>query len=127
MQGRSRYVACRVARADRIPYPRIVEIEPVQGTPVRIPPGRVAIRLSEAHRNAYRRLYNSYQTHLAGLPVLRDRDFDGRAVKVTAAQLEALNRAFAGLVDEADKGSGAVFEAQADARSRLFKRTQYLS
>lgn len=104
-----------------------MEFERIQGTPVRIPPGRVAIRLSEAHRNAYRRLYNRFQTLLEGLPVLRDRDFDGRAVKVTPTELEALNRAFASLNDPPATTSGAVFEAQADGRSRLFKRTQYLS
>lgn len=124
----TRYVDYSVARVNLIPYPHMVEIEPIQGTPVRIPPGRVAIRLGEAHRNTYRRLYNRYQTHLAGLPILRDRDFDGRAVKVTPAQLEALNRAFASLgAEPLDSGSGAVFEGQADDRSRLFKRTQYLS
>lgn len=103
-----------------------MSIEPLSGTPVRMPPGRVAIRLTEAHHNAYRALYNRFRTLLDGLPVLRDRDFDGRAVKMTPAQLTALNRAFASLTDAAERGSG-VFDSQADDRSRLFKRTQYLS
>ena len=104
-----------------------MKIEPVQGTPARFPPGRVAIRLGAQHQLAYRRLYNEYRTILDGLPVLRDRDFDGRAVKVTPGQAEALNRAFASLAEVPPARAGAVFEAQADARSRLFKRIQYLS
>ena len=112
-------------RAFRMLWP--MEIEPVRGTPFRFPPGRVAIRLGEQHRLAYRRLYNRYRSILDGLPVLRDRDFDGRAVKVTPAQVDALNRAFASLAATQEPGAGVVFEAQADARSRLFKRTQYLS
>jgi hypothetical protein len=46
---------------------------------------------------------------------------------VTPAQLEALNRAFASLARPPKRGSGAIFEGQADDKSRLFKRTQYLS
>jgi hypothetical protein len=103
-----------------------VEIEPVTGVPVRIPPGRVAIRLDERHKSAYRALYARYRTVLDGLPVLRERDFDGRAVKVTPAQLEALNRAFASL-DAAEQSPANVFDAQERSRQRLFKRLQYLS
>jgi hypothetical protein len=65
-------------------------MDPIEGKPVRFPPGRVAIRLDESHRTAYRRLYASYRTILDGLPVLRDRDFDGRKVLVTPAQAAAL-------------------------------------
>ena len=101
-------------------------IELIQGGAVRIPPGRVAIRLNERHRSAYRRLYAAYGTILDGLPVLRDRDFDGRSVKVSKAQLEALNEAFAKLNAEAAT-PGSVFEAQEAGRTRLFKRLQYLS
>jgi hypothetical protein len=89
----------------------------------------VAVRLSAAHRQAYRRLYARYCTILDGLPVLRDRDFDGRAVKMTRQQLAALNAAFAS-AENAPNGAGAprtVFEAQQDQKTRLFKRTQYLS
>ena len=101
-------------------------IEPVVGAPVRFPPGRVAIRLDERHRSAYRRLYAAYRTILDGLPVLCERDFDGRAVKVTPAQLEALNAAFAGL-SAGEAKPGSVFEAQESARTKLFKRLQHLS
>jgi hypothetical protein len=101
--------------------------EPISGKPVRWPPGRVEIRLSEAHRNAYRALYARYQSILAGLPVLRDRDFDGRPVKVKPAQLEALNRALASL-GELPKGPiGTAYASQEAAKSRRFKRLQYLS
>ncbi len=75
----------------------------------------------------YRELYARYRTVLDGLPVLRERDADGRAVKVTPAQLVALNRAFADL-EEPDGGPPAsVFEAQEQSKNRLFKRLQYLS
>ena len=98
----------------------------IEGKSVRFPPGRVAIRLNEGHKSAYRRLYGHYQSILAGLPVLRERDFDGRAVTVTSSQLDALNRAFAAL-SEVDAPSGNVFSAQEASRKRLFKRLQYLS
>jgi hypothetical protein len=103
-----------------------VEIEPLTSSPVRIPPGRVAIRLDERHKSAYRDLYARYRTVLDGLPVLRERDFDGRAVKVTPAQLEALNRAFASL-SAAPLPPANVFDAQERSRQRLFKLLQYLS
>ena len=101
-------------------------MDQIEGRPVRFPPGRVAIRLTPEHRLAYRRLYARYQTILEGLPVLRDRDFDGRDVKVTPAQLAALNRAFASLGEDGN-APRTVFEAQHDQKTRLFKRTQYLS
>lgn len=104
-------------------------IEPIVGTPVRIPPGRVAVRLDERHRVAYRRLYQRSGTTLdQQLPVLRERDFDGRTVKMTPDQLEALNRALASL-SAAENGAArtSVFEAQEAAKTRLHKRTQYLS
>lgn len=103
-----------------------MEIEPVVGTPVRIPPGRVAIRLDERQKSAYRALYAGYRTVLDGLPVLREREFDGRAVNVTPRQLEALNRAFASLA-AAEPPPANVFDAQERSRQRLFKRLQYLS
>jgi hypothetical protein len=103
-----------------------MEIAPVQGTPTRIPPGRVAVRLNEDHRTVYRELYARYQTVLGDLPVLRDKDFDGRVVKLTPRQLEALNEAFSRRSGE-PKAGGGVFTAQERAKNRLFKRLQYLS
>jgi hypothetical protein len=101
--------------------------EPIVGTPVRFPPGRVEVRLNAGHRSAYRRLYALYRTIIDGLPVLReDRDFDGRPVRMSAAQLEALNAAFASLAASSSDGGGA-FDAQESGRTRLFKRLQYLS
>lgn len=100
--------------------------EPIVGAPLRFPPGRVAVRLEEGHRLAYRRLYQHYQSVLAGLPVLRDRDFDGRAVRMTARELAALNRALAGLEAPVDAPQDP-FEAQEQVRTRLFKRLQFLS
>ena len=104
-----------------------MDYEPIQGKPVRFPPGRLQIRLNEGHRSAYRALYASYQSILAGLPVLKTKDFDGRPVLVTSAQLEALNHAFAKLAEPAISAPTSVFEAQEAAKSVLFKRLQYLS
>ncbi len=101
-------------------------LEPITGKPVRFPPGRVEIRLDDKHRIAYQRLYGHYQSYLAGLPVLRSRDFDGRNVKVTPGELDALNRAFLA-VDAPTGGGPTAFDAQEHGRTRLFKRTQYLS
>jgi hypothetical protein len=103
-----------------------MEFGPIVGKPVRFPSGRVDVRLTAAHRRAYRRLYAAYRTNLDGLPILRDRDFDGRAVRMTARQLEALNKALAELA-VGDRNAKGVFAQQESARVRLFKRLQYLS
>lgn len=100
---------------------------PITGKPVRFPPGRLAIRLGEEHWFAYRLLYGRYQSYLAGLPVLRARDFDGRAVMVTREGLDALNRGFASLRDGRADTDGSPFGGQAQTRTRLFKRLQSLS
>ena len=74
----------------------------------------------------YRELYARYGTYLEGLAVLREADFDGRPVKVTRAELEALNRAFTSLSEPAPRSDSA-YGAQEASRTRLFKRLQYLS
>jgi hypothetical protein len=74
----------------------------------------------------YRDLYARYGTVLAGLPVLRESDFDERPVKVTPKELDALNKAFASLDSPAGAGDSA-FGAQEAGRTRLFKRLQHLS
>ena len=104
-----------------------MQYAPIEGKPVRFPPGRVRIHLTPGHRIGYRALYARYQTILSGLPVLRERDFDGRAVQVTNAQLEALNSAFEKLGEPKPAHHTSVFESQEEARRRLFKRLQYLS
>lgn len=102
--------------------------EPIVGTPVRIPPGHVAVRLDARYRLPYRRLYRRYQTELAGLPVLRDRDFDGRVVKMRGQELEALNVALARVLGGATDGRRPTpFGAQERVRTSLFKRLQFLS
>ena len=103
-----------------------MDFQPVEGKPVRFPPGYVEVRLDEGHRRLYRTLYARYCTILDGLPVLRDRDFDGRAVKMPAARLEAMNAAFQALAETKPTADGA-FGAQEAGRNRLFKRLQYLS
>lgn len=103
-----------------------MEYEPISGTPTRFPPGRVRIRLSQGYRRPYRTLYARYQSILAGVPVLRDRDFDGRTFTITATELDALNRALGVLGNDSSPGEAA-FSSQEAGRSRLFKRLQYLS
>ncbi len=100
---------------------------PVVGKPVKFPPRRVEIRLTPEHRSAYRRLYAAYRTILDGLPVLRDHDFDGRAVKMTPKQLEALNQAFTKLAPAERSAGEGVFGAQEAQITGLFKRLQHLS
>lgn len=104
-----------------------MELEPITGTPVRLPPGRVAIRLDERYRLPYRRLYDRYESYLSGLPVLRDRDFTGRRVLVTPAQLEALNAGLRKLAQENGAAPPTPFGQQERAKKRLFKRLQFLS
>jgi len=104
-----------------------METGQIVGKRVRFPPGRVEIHLKPEQRSAYRRLYAAYQTILEGLPVFRDRDFDGRAVSVTQRQLKALNQAFSKLEHEAGRAGDSVFGAQEAQKTRLFKRLQYLS
>jgi hypothetical protein len=103
-----------------------MDFQPIEGRPVRFPPGRVEVRLAPEHRRLYRALYARYRTIIDGLPILRDRDFDGRAIRITPAQLEALNAAFAALSASKPSGEGT-FGAQEAGRTGLFKRLQYLS
>lgn len=104
-----------------------MELEPIQGKPVRFPPGRVAVRLDERYRLPYRRLYDRYESYLSGLPVLRDRDFTGRTVLLTPAQLEALNAGLRKLAQEDGARPPTPFAQQERAKKRLFKRLQFLS
>ncbi|MDP9236480.1 MAG: hypothetical protein M3P30_03610 [Chloroflexota bacterium] len=104
-----------------------MDIEVVVGRPVRFRPGRLTVRLGERHRLAYKRLYATYRTLLDDLPVLREGDFDGKAVHMRAAQLEALNRGFASLATDTGGAVLGVFDGQEQSKSRLSKKVQYLS
>jgi len=104
-----------------------MDIAPITGVPTRFPPGRVRIRLDEEHRKAYQVLYAHYGTVIDGLPVLRERDFDGRPVTLGVEQLEALNRALANLSGPAQPPGTSAFGAQEQAKTRLFKKLQFLS
>jgi hypothetical protein len=99
---------------------------PVEARPLRFPPGYVEIRLGDPHRRAYRHLYARFRTYTDDLPVLRDRDFDGRPVRITKRQFEALSREFARLAAAPSAGDDA-FGRQEAGRNSLFKRLQYLS
>jgi hypothetical protein len=104
-----------------------MSLEPITGTAVRFPPGRIAVRLGPQYLLPYQRLYKHYQTQVTALPILRTQDFDGRVVKLTPAQLDALNAAFATYGEPTNGSGGDVFAAQERGRTRLFKRTQFLS
>ena len=102
--------------------------EPLSGRRVLAPPGHVVVKLPSALWPAYKLLHSRYQAYLAGIPMLAERDFDGkRGVKMTPKQLDALNAAFARLDAEGREAPQSVFEAQEQAKTRLFKRLQYLS
>ena len=102
--------------------------EPITGKNKRFPPPPgIEVRLAPDHQRLYRTLYARYATNLEGLPVLRDRDFDGRAVRMSQAQLDALNRAFAAESEPGLSSGESPFDRQAEGRSSLFKRLQYLS
>lgn len=105
-----------------------MEFTPITGRRTLAPPGFIAVKLDQKLWLPYKRLHASYQAYIAGLPMLAERDFDGkRNVKLTPAQLKALNTAFSKLADGGAASPTNVFEAQEEARTRLFKRLQYLS
>lgn len=104
------------------------EIGTVEGKPLRLPPGRLAVKLTPAQALAYRTLYGRYGTVLAGLPVLRERDLAGRRLTLRRTEVEALNAAFAKLQAAPDGGQAdAAFSAQERSKNRLSKRLQHLS
>lgn len=107
----------------------LMDFEPIQGKRVLLgPPGIVGVKLPPELWQTYKRLHGKYQAYLAGMPMLAVRDFDGkRTVKMTPDQLEALNDALAKVLSAPTGSPDSVFEAQEDARTRLFKRLQYLS
>jgi hypothetical protein len=104
-----------------------MEFQSIQGQPVRFPPGKVAIKLKPELWLPYKRLYARAGTSLSRLPRLRERDFDGRTVKITPTELASLNRGLARLQAPRKRETGTVFEAQEQGKTRLFKRPQYLS
>ncbi len=116
---------------DRVQSPKLtlMDFEPLQGKRVLLgPPGIVGVKLPPELWQTYKRLHGKYQAYIAGLPMLAVRDFDGkRTVKMTPVQLAALNDALAKVLAAPAGSPDSVFEAQEDARTRLFKRLQYLS
>ena len=103
-----------------------ITVDPIIGHSVRFPPGHVSITLSAEHRRAYLRLYGTYFP-LADMPALKDRDFDGRSIKMSRPQLAALNRRFRALADEADPGPPGAFRDQEQSLAKHFKEMQFLS
>ena len=103
-----------------------IGLDPIVGEGVRFPPGHVTIKLNADHRRAYRRLYGNYFP-LADVPALKDRDFDGRSVKMSRRQLAALNRRFRALSEGADAGPPGAFRAQEQSLEKHFSEMQFLS
>jgi hypothetical protein len=102
--------------------------EPLKGRRILAPPGHLAVRLPAELWPAYKLLHGRYQAYLSGMPMLAERDFDGkRAVKMTPKQLRALNEAFARLDTVSPQAPTSVFGTQEQAKTQLFKRLQYLS
>lgn len=102
--------------------------EPLKGRRVFAPPGHVGVKLPPELWLPYKRLHGRYQAYISGMPMLAERDFDGkRTAKMTPKQLEALNQAFLRLEAEESDPPASPFEAQQEAKTRLFKRLQYLS
>ncbi len=105
-----------------------MDFAPIKGKRVPLPPGHVAAKLPPEFWLPYKRLHARYQAYLSGIPMLAERDFDGkRSVKMTPKQLDALNTAFGKLAEDRAGDPATVFEAQERAKTRLFKRLQYLS
>ena len=104
-----------------------MELPPIEAKSGGLRPGRVSVQLGPEHRRGYELLYGQYRTIFDSLPVLRERDFGGRPISMTRAQLEALNRAFASLAGPEEPAAASPFEAQDRTKRRLFKRLQYLS
>ena len=101
-----------------------VEIPPIVGKRIFVPPGRVAICLDDGDRRAYLRLYG-LSWPLPGVPELKDRDFDGRTIKLTRSQLAALYLALVSLLDHARTGRRSAFEAQEQFLTKHFKEMQF--
>jgi hypothetical protein len=105
-----------------------MDFTPLKGKRVFLPPGQVGMKLPPELWLPYKRLHAHYQAYLSGIPMLAERDFDGkRTVKMTPRQLEALNAAFAGLAAGEVRAPETVFETQEEARIGLSKRLLYLS
>ena len=105
-----------------------MEFTPLKGKRALSPPGTLSVKLEPERWQHYRRFYQGYQSYLTGLPMLAERDFDGkRSVKLTPKQLEALNSAFERLSVDEGAVPRSAFEGQEQGKSKLFKRLQYLS
>lgn len=104
-----------------------MEVSPIEAKSGGLRPGHVTVRLDAEHRRAYEVLYAQYRTIFDSLPVLRERDFDGRPVTMTKTQFEALEQAFASLAAPEPAASDSPFAGQEQAKQRLFKRLQFLS
>jgi hypothetical protein len=104
-----------------------MDIPPVEAKSSGLRPGRVIVRLTAEHRRAYEIVYAQYRSIFDSLPVLRERDFDGRPVRMTRTEFDSLSRAFASLSAPETTASESPFAHQERAKQQLFKRLQYLS
>ena len=103
-----------------------IEVSPITGMPARFRRGHVSVRLDDAHRHAYRRLYG-LAFPLVDVPALEHRDFDGRSITLSRTQLGALNRAFATLNHDAMTHARDAAGDQELLLTQHFKEMQFLS
>jgi len=101
-------------------------VETIVGQHILFPPGRVRVVLNDDHRRAYLLLYGQ-SFPLADVPALKDRDFDGRSMTMSARQLAALNRRFRALASEVDPGPPGTFRDQEHSLTETSERMQFLS
>jgi hypothetical protein len=106
--------------------PNAATVSPIIGRPVWFPRGYVSITLNAEHRREYRRLYGMYFP-LPDVPALKDRDFEGRSIKVRKSQLAALNRRLLTLIDDANTDPPSAFRDQEESLTKNAHEILFLS
>ena len=106
--------------------PNAATVSPIIGRPVWFPRGYVSITLNAEHRREYRRLYGMYFP-LPDVPALKDRDFDGRSITMSARELASLNHLFHDLAYVSDAGPPGTFRDQERSLTKTSGQAQFLS
>ena len=101
-------------------------VETIVGQGVLFPRGHVRITLSPQHRRAYLLLYGE-AFPLADVPALKDRDFDGRSITMSARELASLNHLFHDLAYVSDAGPPGTFRDQERSLTKTSGQAQFLS
>lgn len=87
---------------------------------------QVHTTLNEEHRQAYRRLYGE-SFPLADVPALKDHDFDGRCIRMSASQFAALNRRLGVPGELSHPRRTSAFDNQDRLLAEHAKKIQFLS